>query len=373
MNEGPFIPQANPGLQYRRLKSEIDLALHRVLESGRYILGPEVEAFEREFAAFCGAGHAVGLASGTDAIRMALWALNLGPDAEVIAPAHTAVATIAAIERAGVRPVLADVDPVTYALDPGSAVRAITSRTRAIVPVHLYGHPADMDALLELGSKHGLAIIEDCAQAHGATWRGRPVGALGTIGCFSFYPTKNLAALGDGGAIVTNDPALADRVRLLREYGWKTRYVSAFPGDSCRLDELQAAVLRVRLRHLSAEIEERRRLATLFTEGLRGAVTTPAARDEAVHAYHLYVIETDGRDRVQEYLRRQGIGTLVHYPWPVHLQPAYLDRLGVRGSFPAAERACTRVLSLPLYPGLTPDQVERIVMGATEAAGMVAA
>lgn len=364
-----FIPQADPALQYRRHKEAIDLAIARVLTGGHYILGPEVEAFEQEFAAFCGARYAVGVASGTDAIRLALLGMGIGAGDEVIVPAHTAVATVAAVERAGALPVLVDIEADTYTLSAGAVADAITPRTRAILAVHLYGHPADMARLLSVAERHGLPIVEDCAQAHGASWKQRPVGSIGVAGCFSFYPTKNLGALGDGGAVVTNDARLAERIRLLRQYGWAERNVSTIPGDNSRLDELQAAVLRVKLAHLDADTELRRDLAGMFTRTLRGQVGTPAERPDCRHVYHLYVIATAARRDFQDRLKQLGVGTGVHYPHPVHLQPAYEGRLGRRGQFPTAERACESVVSLPLYPGLQLEEVER-VLGAVRATGV---
>jgi dTDP-3-amino-3,4,6-trideoxy-alpha-D-glucose transaminase len=364
-----FIPQADPGLQYRRHQEAIDVAIARVLTRGHYILGPEVEAFEEEFAAFCGAKYGVGVASGTDAVRLALLGMGIGKGDEVIVPAHTAVATVTAVERAGSLPVLVDIEADTYTLDAGAVADAITPRTRAIVAVHLYGHPADLARLVSVAERHGVPLVEDCAQAHGALWRQRPVGSIGVMGCFSFYPTKNLGALGDGGAVVTNDVRLAERVRLLRQYGWAERNVSTIAGDNSRLDELQAAVLRAKLVHLDADTNQRRNLAAAFTEALRPLVDTPVERPDCRHVYHLYVVATAERSGFQRRLTQLGVGTGVHYPFPIHLQPAYEGRLGRRGQFPAAERACERVVSLPLYPGLQPEEVER-VLGAVRATGV---
>lgn len=362
-----MILPANPGLQYQRLKKQIDTAVHRVLQSGWYILGPEVEAFEREFASFCGVRFAVGVASGTDAIRLALWALEIGPGAEVIVPAHTAVATVAAVERTGAAPVLVDIDPQTYTLDPKCVADALTPKTKAIIAVHLYGQIGDMGALLELVQGSDIYLIEDCAQAHGARWREKPAGSIGVVGCFSFYPTKNLGAIGDGGAVVTDHPDVDRRIRLLREYGWVKRNESSIPGDNSRLDELQAAVLRVKLENLEVDTMERRALAAQLTAQLTGFVTPPMELPDRRHVFHLYVIQTDHRDELQRELKRRGIGTGVHYPMPVHCQEAYAHRLGERGGFPHAERVCCRVLSLPLYPGLTTSDVTRIVEAVREA------
>jgi len=361
---------------YRRLQTEIDAATARVMSSGWYILGPEVAAFESEFAAYLGVEQAVGVASGTDAVLLALRALGIGPGDEVITVAHTAVATVAAIELAGATPRLVDIDAATYTLDPAQLAAAITPRTRAVVPVHLYGAPADMDAVLAVAHAHGLLIVEDCAQAHGARYRGRMVGALGDAAAFSFYPTKNLGALGDGGAVATNRPEVAERLRLLRQYGWRERYVSDVTGYNSRLDELQAAILRVRLRHLDAENTARRRLAARYDAALAGLpITLPTARADDRAVYHLYVIRTAVRDALAAHLRARGIGTGVHYPVPVHRQPAYAHLGCGPGSLPATEAAAAEVLSLPMYPDLLPTAVDTIAAairdyyGATGANG----
>ena len=361
---------------YRRLQTEIDAATARVMSSGWYILGPEVAAFESEFAAYLGVEQAVGVASGTDAVLLALRALGIGPGDEVITVAHTAVATVAAIELAGATPRLVDIDAATYTLDPAQLAAAITPRTRAVVPVHLYGAPADMDAVLAVAHAHGLLIVEDCAQAHGARYRGRMVGALGDAAAFSFYPTKNLGALGDGGAVATNRPEVAERLRLLRQYGWRERYVSDVTGTNSRLDELQAAILRVRLRHLDEENEARRRLAARYDAALAGLpITLPTARADDRAVYHLYVIRTAVRDALAAHLRARGIGTGVHYPVPVHRQPAYAHLGCGPGSLPATEAAAAEVLSLPMYPDLLPTAVDTIAAairdyyGATGANG----
>lgn len=355
------IPFLDLTAAYRRLQAEIDAALGRVAAGGRYILGDEVAAFESEFAAYLGVDHAVGVASGTDAVMLALRACDVGPGDEVITVSHTAVATVAAIELCGATPCLVDIDAATFTMAPAALEAAITPRTKAVVVVHLYGNPADMDAILPIARAHGLAVIEDCAQAHGARYCGRMVGALGDVAAFSFYPTKNLAALGDGGAVATNRPEIADRLRQLRQYGWRERYISEIPGVNSRLDELQAAVLRVRLCRLDEENDARRRLAAAYRQALAGlSVTTPYARPDDKHVYHLYVIQTERRDALQAHLTRQGIGTAIHYLVPVHRQPAY-TRLGYGpGSLPATEAAAREILSLPLYPDLPPDAVATV-------------
>lgn len=345
---------------YLAQQEEIDGAVRRVLASGWYILGQETAAFEQEFAAYCGAAGCVGVNSGTDALYLALRACGVGPGDEVITVAHTAVATVAAIRMTGATPVLVDIDPATYTMAPSALAAAMTPATRAVIPVHLYGHPADMDAIRTIARK--CFVIEDCAQAHGAQYKGRPVGTFGDLACYSFYPTKNLGALGDGGAVTSNDPELLDKVRLLREYGWtpQERYVSHVEGVNSRLDELQSAILRVRLRHLDANNAARRRLATLYDELLPAAVKRPVAQPGNHHVYHLYVIQHAGRDGLRARLAEQGIGAGIHYPVPVHLQPAYQSGQVRCHALPVTERAAGEVLSLPMYPTLTETQVRAV-------------
>lgn len=361
------IPLIDLAAAYHEIQAEIDAAVSRVLSSGWYILGAEVELFEQEFAAFCQASHAVGVGSGTDALLLALRACDIGPGDEVITVAQTAVATVAAIELTGARPVLVDVDPLTYTLDPARLAAASTNRTRAIVPVHLYGQPADMPAILDVARHYHLRVIEDCAQAHGALLQGRPVGSWGDLAAFSFYPTKNLGALGDGGMVVTSTADLAARLRLLRQYGWRERYVSEVPGYNSRLDELQAAILRVKLAHLAAHNAARRSLAACYDELLAGTpLILPGVRVDCEHVYHLYVAQSNRRSELQRYLKQQGIATAIHYPAPVHRQPAYA-RLGYGpGSLPVTERLAGCILSLPLYPQLQPVQVERVAQTISE-------
>jgi dTDP-4-amino-4,6-dideoxygalactose transaminase len=352
---------ANPKAQYLAYREEIDGAIHAALESGRYILGEQVAAFEAEFAAYIGAAYAVGCGSGTEALRLALGALGIGPGDEVITVGHTAVATVAAIELAGATPVLVDIDPVHATLDPARIEAACTARTKAILPVHLYGQPADLTAILAVAARHGLRVVEDCAQAHGACWDGRRVGAFGDAACFSFYPTKNLGAIGDGGMVVTNDPAVANEARLLREYGWAERYVSHRVGWNSRLDELQAAVLRVKLRHLDADNARRRAIADRYDRELDGlGFALPARRPGATHVFHLYVIRHPERDRLLEFCRRHGVSPGIHYPVPVHLQPAYRGRMAGADCLSETERAAREVLSLPMYPELTDDEVSTV-------------
>jgi dTDP-4-amino-4,6-dideoxygalactose transaminase len=359
------IPQTDPRANYLAHKEAIDGAVARVLESGRYILGREVAAFEEEFAGYLGAKHAVGVASGTDALHLALRSCGIGPGDLVLTVSHTAVATAAAIDLCGASPVFVDVDPDSFTMDPGrleDAVKGFTGgRLKAVVPVHLYGHPADMTAVAGIAKRYGLRVVEDCAQSHGATWRGRKTGTLGHIAAFSFYPTKNLGALGDGGMVVTDDGDLAERTRLLREYGWKERYVSTVPGLNSRLDELQAAVLRVKLPHLDAENECRRTISATYSTLLGDSgVILPKARPAAGHVYHQYVIRTPRRDALKTRLREKGIGTLVHYPVPVHRQPAYAGRMRETKPLPRTDEIAGQVLSLPVFPELHVDQARQV-------------
>ncbi len=364
-----MIPQTDPRANYLAHKAEIDAAIAQVLMAGRYILGEPVAAFEREFAAYLAVGHAIGVASGTDALHLALRACGIGPGSYVFTVSHTAVATVAAIELAGATPVLVDIDPATFTMDPQrleDALQRVTAggegaRRGAVIPVHLYGHPADMVAILEIARRYDLWVIEDCAQAHGAAIAGRKTGAFGDMAAFSFYPTKNLGALGDGGAVVTNDAELAERARLLREYGWRERYVSALPGLNSRLDTLQAAILRVKLRHLDAENERRRAAARLYTELLQESdLRLPIERPGMRHVYHQYVVRSSRRAAFQARLHERGIGTLIHYPVPVHRQPAYAGRLPCAGDLSQTEAAAAEILSLPMFAELSDDQVRAV-------------
>jgi len=341
--------------------ADVHQAIDRVIASGRFVLGPEVEAFETEFAAACGAPHAVGVGTGTDAIALTLRALEIGAADEVITTPLSAVYTALAIMTTGARPVFADIDPERLTIDPQQIERAITARTRAIVPVHLYGQPADMAAIETLAVKYNLAIVEDCCQAHLATSEGRPVGTIGAAGAFSFYPTKNLGALGDGGAVVTRDRALADRVRLLRNGGQSDRYHHDIAGVNSRLDELQAAILRARLPRLPAWTAQRRRLAAEYRTALAAASIEVPRECDAGHVYHLFVVRSRdhaARAAVQQRLAARGIETLIHYPVPIPRQPA------LAGSAPAecpiAARVCDEVLSLPMYPALRSADVARV-------------
>jgi dTDP-4-amino-4,6-dideoxygalactose transaminase len=360
-----MVAMIDMGGQVAALREEIDAALARTLDSGWYILGRETAAFEEEFAAYL-AGNSrqtvgcVGVNSGTDALRLALWACDIGPGDEVITVAHTAVATAAAISMSGATPVFVDIDPATYALDPATLAAAITPRTRAIIPVHIYGHPADLAPILATARQHDLRVIEDCAQAHGTIYQGQHVGTWGDFGCFSFYPTKNLGALGDGGAVMSTNADLVAKVRLLREYGWtpQARYVSQVPGMNSRLDEMQAAILRVKLCHLDAWNQVRRQMAAVYADSLPPGIIQPVEQENCRHVYHLYVVRVPNRDAVRSQLANVGIASAIHYPVPVHKQPAYHTH--ARVALPNTEQAADEILSLPMHPLLTAQQVEQV-------------
>jgi dTDP-4-amino-4,6-dideoxygalactose transaminase len=360
----PIVP-CDPRAGVLAHRDEIDAAVRRVLDSGRYILGPEVESFEQEFSRYLSCEHAIGVASGTDAIQLAVRACGIGPGDIVLTVSHTAVATVTAIELTGATPALIDIDKATYTMDPQSlenAIRrcnadgALKGRVKAVLPVHLYGLPADMPSIIEISKRNGLRVIEDCSQAHGAAIAGRKVGTLGDIAAFSLYPTKNLGAIGDAGIVTTNDRALADRIRLLREYGWKQRNQSEIPGLNSRLDELQAAILRARLIHLDCDNMARRKIAEIYHSALGGSVAVlPVCPPDRTHVYHQYVIAVPSRDALRQTLAEQGIGTLIHYQYAVHQQPAYRDRLLSVVNLDNTESVLPTILSLPMYPELNPD------------------
>lgn len=351
----------NPKANYLAHKDEIDAAIARVLDSGWYILGQEVTAFENEFAAYIGVRFGIGVGSGTEALHLALRACGVGESDEVITVSHTAVATVAAIELCGATPVLMDIDLNTYTMDMSQIEQSITKQTKAIIPVHLYGHPADMESIISIARRYELRVIEDCAQSHGAIYKDRKTGAWGDIAAFSFYPTKNLGAIGDGGIVVTDDPELAERARLLREYGWRQRYVSDFPGLNSRLDELQAAILRMKLRYLDEENRKRQALAVIYDGMLSStSLTLPTCASNAIHVYHQYVVRSKRRDALRKFLQEKGIGTLIHYPVPVHQQPAYQGRLRCISSMVNTDRIVKEILSLPMYPELAPNKVRQI-------------
>jgi dTDP-4-amino-4,6-dideoxygalactose transaminase len=375
MSEKPMtelpIPQTDPRAGYLEERAAIDAAIARVLASGQYILGREVEAFEAEFAAWLGVGHAVGVGSGTDALELALRACGIGQGSGtgqlVFTVSHTAVATVAAIERAGAVPVLVDIEPGGFTMDPTALEAALSDpppgRPAAILPVHLYGEPADLAPIMTLARRHGLYVIEDCAQSHGAAYHGSPTGSFGDIACFSFYPTKNLGALGDAGMTAANDPGLAVALREIREYGWRDRYVSARIGINTRLDPLQAGVLRARLPRLAGDNARRQAIAAQYDQGLAGLpLDLPRRRAECGHVFHQYVIRTPQRDALREHLRTAQIGTGIHYPVPVHLQPAYEARLAAYpAGLPQTTSAMREILSLPIYPQLAPDAADRVI------------
>ncbi len=355
------VPFVDLAAQFPEIRAEIDAAIAKVVDSTAFILGPEVAAFEAEFASFVGAAGAVGVASGTAAIELALRACGIGPGDEVITSAHTFIATAEAISHTGARPVFVDIDPLTYAIDPNLVEAAITPRTRAILPVHLYGQPADMGALSGIAKRNGLRLIEDAAQAHGAAIDGVRCGTLGDLACFSFYPGKNLGAFGDAGAVTGNDADLLARVRKLRDHGRTTKYEHDEIGFGERLDALQAAILRVKLRHLERWTEQRRDHAGRYRELLSGtSITTPVEADGRRHVYHLYVIRSGARDPLLAGLRDSGIGVGVHYPIPLHRQPAYAAIGYANVSLPETERAAAEVLSLPMYPELTDGQLQAV-------------
>lgn len=351
------VPFLDLGRQVDALRSELAVAMAEVLNGHRFVLGPRVVAFEETFAAWCGAAHCVGVGSGTDALALALQAVGVKSGDEVIAPANTCVPTVSAIESLGATPVLADVDPATFTLAPGSAAAVRTDRTRAVVPVHLYGLCADVDALRV--ALPGVKVVEDAAQAHGAELCGRRAGVLGDAAAFSFYPTKNLGALGDGGAVVTNDSGIAERVQRLRVYGERERYISVEPGRNSRLDEIQAAVLLIKLAHLDAWTERRQALAGQYERMLAGArLGLPAVPEGRSHCWHLYVVRVTSRDAVQKRLAAHGIGTLIHYPRPVHAHPAY--RHLAQEGLTESERLSGEILSLPLYPELRDEELTAV-------------
>jgi dTDP-4-amino-4,6-dideoxygalactose transaminase len=361
------VPFVDLAAQYRTISAEINEAVSRVIRDTDFILGREVSLFEEEFASFCEAKWAIGVDSGTSALELALRAYEIGPGDEVITAANSFIASALAISHAGATPVLVDVDPETYTIDVAAIEKAITPRTKGVIPVHLYGHPADMDPLVELAQRHGLVIIEDACQAHGARYKGKRTGSLGHAAAFSFYPGKNLGAYGDGGMVVTSDQAVAKRLEMLRNYGQKEKYQHMFRGYNRRLDTLQAAVLRVKLKHLDEWNDARRQHAKSYRRLLeQNGIVTPYAVAHAESVWHLYVIRSGQRDALKEHLAGRGIGVGIHYPIPIHLQPAYRD-LGYRqGDFPVTEEYAHQILSLPMYAELTAEVIGRIAEVASE-------
>lgn len=367
------IPQTDPGASYRRHRSAIQKAVRRVLDSGWFILGKEVEGFEKDFGSFLGSVPAVGVANGTDALVLALRGLGLKAGSGVMTVSHTATATVAAIELAGGVPVFTDIDPVRMVMEPQRLADTIREYRKgrnpslqAVVVVHLYGQPADMEGIRAVCRKEGLLLVEDCAQSAGASWAGRMTGTWGDAASFSFYPTKNLGALGDGGAVVATDPAVAKRIRMLREYGWSQRNMSRFAGMNSRLDELQAAILRVKLKALAKENKQRRRLASGYRKGIRNpGIRLPEEEKEGHHVYHLFALRSPARNRLRSFLKARGIGTNIHYPYPIHRMPGYRGRCWVPSAgLPETDRAAREVLSLPLYPELPLSAVAKVVKTA---------
>lgn len=356
------IPLSNPKASYLEHQEAFDQTIKKFLDSGYYILGPEVQGFETAFAGFVGLKHCITVNNGTDAIVLTLRALGIGAGDEVITVSHTAVATVAAIEEAGAIPVLVDVDAQSYCLNPNLIEVMISEKTKAILPVHLYGNPANMPEIMKIARKHGLLVVEDCAQAHGAKINGQMVGTFGDAACFSFYPTKNLGAFGDGGAVLTNDSDTAERLRLLRQYGWKDRYVSNIVGVNTRMDELQAAILNIKLPFLEADNRRRAQIAMRYHQALQNLpFQLPNMAENTEHVWHLYVIQSEDRDNLQRFLQENQIGFGIHYPQAVHQQPAYLGRLRGSDNLPVTEALIPRILSLPMYPQLAMEDVDRVI------------
>ena len=357
-----MIPLFDLKVQTQSIREEIREAIDEVLDNASFILGPAVEAFEADFSAWCGVRHSIGVNNGTNAIQLALLAAGVGPGDEVITVPHTFIATVSAIRYTGATPVFVDVEPVTLTIDPSQIEAAITPRTKALVPVHLYGQPAEMDTVLDIARRHGLKLIEDCAQAHGATYKGRRVGSIGDYGCFSFYPSKNLGACGEGGLVTTNDEEGARRLSMLRDWGARTKNIHEMPGFNMRLEGLQGAVLRVKLRYLDSWIELRKACAAYYAQALgEYDLILPAEIPDTGHVYHLYVVRSENRDELQSHLASLGVQSGIHYPTPVHLQKAHADLNYKKGDFPVAERAAKTVLSIPIFPELTREQQDQVV------------
>ncbi|MDP1544942.1 MAG: DegT/DnrJ/EryC1/StrS family aminotransferase [Anaerolineales bacterium] len=365
-----MIPLVDLTAQYHSIKKEIDAAVLSTLESGHFILGPTVSKFEESIASYLGVKHAIGLASGTDALVIAMRALNIGAGDEVIIPAYTFFATAGTVMSVGAKPVFVDVDPQSYQIDVSRIKAVITPRTKAIIPVHLYGHPSEMDPILEIAREHNLKVIEDNAQAFGAEYKGKKTGSLGEIGCLSFFPTKNLGAFGDGGGVVTDDDALAERMRMLRTHGWKKKYYSEEVGYNSRLDAMQAAILQAKLPHIDAWNDRRRELSHRYTEKLiSSGLVTPVEREWGRHVYHLYIVRSSKRVELQSFLKDRGIASEVYYPLPPHLAVPCRHFGYKEGDFPHAEKAANETFALPLYPELTESQQDEVVAGVMEMTG----
>jgi dTDP-4-amino-4,6-dideoxygalactose transaminase len=363
------IPIVDLKAQYASIKDEITVAIQGVLDSCQFVLGSEVSALENEFATYCNAKDAVGVNSGTSALHLALRAAGVGQGDEVITVPFTFVATAAAIHYTGATPIYVDIDPSTFNMDPAKLEAAITARTRAVIPVHLYGQPADMGPIIQVARKHGLIVIEDAAQAHGAEYMGRRVGSLGDMACFSFYPGKNLGAYGEAGMVTTDYPAYAKKIRMLRDWGSEQKYHHVLKGYNFRMEGMQGAVLRVKMRHIEKWTEARRAVARRYDQAFAGSgIETPKPSDNSRHVYHVYAIRSSARARWQQELAARGVQTGIHYPFPVHLQPAYADTRWRRGDFPHSEKAAEEVLSLPMYPELHKDLQEKVVAAVLEVA-----
>ena len=358
-----MIPFSDPFASYRAHKAEIDRAIQHVLDSGWYVLGSEVEEFEKEFAEFHGNGsYAIGVANGTDAIALCLRSLGLRNDDEVITTSHTPVATVAGIEQAGCKPVFADIDPATRCIDPASVEKRITRNTKAIMPVHIYGQPCDMEAICKLAQNYQLEVVEDCSQAHAAEYMGKKVGTFGSLAAFSCYPTKNLGGTGDGGIILSNNRELAEKIKSLRQYGWNQHRESKVSGFNSRLDEMQAAILRVKLKHLANDNEKRRLISNSYNRAFQNLpISLPLSRKNELHALHLYVIECDKRDDLLDYLRKNGIGASLHYPLAVHQHTAYRGRIRGHDDLPLTERFYHKHLTLPIFPELSQERESQII------------
>jgi dTDP-4-amino-4,6-dideoxygalactose transaminase len=364
-----MVPYLDLKAQYQSIKPEIDAAIARVLDSCQFVLGSEVAGFEQEFATYCGAAECIALNSGTSALHLALLAAGVGTGDEVITVPFTFVASVAAIIYAGARPVLVDIDPRSFTMDPAAIEAAITPRTKAILPVHLYGQPADMDPIMEVARRHRLVVIEDAAQAHGAKYKGRPVGSIGDMACFSFYPGKNLGAYGEGGAVTTSNADYARTIRMLRDWGQDRKYHHVLRGYNYRMEGLQGAILRVKLRHLEPWTEARRIIAAKYNELLADSeLVRPSEMPWARHVYHAYTLRADDRDALQAALQEKGIQTGIHYPMPVHLQPAYAELVQMPLALPESENAAAEVLSLPVFPELTDEQIQRVTTALTSLA-----
>ncbi len=359
----PLIPTASPLAGYQSQRDDIRARVLAVLEGGAYILGPEVAGFEQSFSDYCQVAYGIGVNSGTDALILALKALGIGPGDEVVTVSHTALATVSAVLAAGATPVLVDIDPIHYTLDPAALSDVMTAQTKAIVPVHLYGQAADMDPILEVAVRHGIPVIEDCAQAIGATYKGRRVGSIGDAGCFSFYPTKNLGAIGDGGMVVTNNRQIADRVRRIRQYGWDENRSTDQLGINSRLDEIQAAILAVKLPLLDRNNARRAAIARRYSDSFAGLpITVPVERPESAHVYHLYVVSCEDRDGLRQHLMKHQVLAGVHYPVAAHRHGGYASRVSISSTGLArTDRLVDRIISLPIYPELTDSEVEQVI------------